>query len=363
MGYEINLGNGEWATGQGGMALTVTDTDTGVKEALLMGCERNSKKTAINKYGKLYEVLPYEPSVTYVDGVGVLNNEPQATYLSRYSNTLTSWNNQGNSIVENGVYENGLKIFDVSMSGANTAINNNTTASLNDVVSWITLVKGVAGETIQVGVYPSNGITHTFNGEWETVEVEGYTLTSNISQFQFNTFSLATARNFSVVSVQVTNTITNQSYLDTQDVTITRLADTGFKTPNISKWSDKDNLSITIDSRVFEDNATSKRISYYINSSDRIIFDFISGVIRVNLFAKGVNIETRDVPCILTDFNSIKVDLFLGTNLTYTLNSDTPVTGNVFTGFTDSLEFLSLTTSGGVGDTYYGQIKGIKITS
>ena len=74
MGYKLELNPEAFArTQQGGCVMTATDTDTGIIEPLILKEGRASARTAINRDGLLYDVLPYEPAMSLKDCVMVLS--------------------------------------------------------------------------------------------------------------------------------------------------------------------------------------------------------------------------------------------------------------------------------------------------
>jgi len=262
MGYEINLGNGEWATGQGGMATTVTDTDTGVKEALLMGCGRNSNKTAVNKDGLLYDVLPYEPSVTYVDGVGVLNNEPQAEQLMPNSGWLggsfpaTGWGASGASAqpYQSNKYSSVFKYNFINSSYMNYPVSvvsgNKYTFScfVEDVVITDQIANIIRAMHSGTKTYYKNGVEVVLTdnveaGNFYSIVLESDTTESQNFRCGLGVTDSSTTSNVSVCMPQVEEGEKRTSFiLSPIGSTYTRFADTGFQTPDISKWIDSSNL-------------------------------------------------------------------------------------------------------------------------
>jgi len=278
---------------QGSCIMTATDTTTGIKEPFALFDGRASGRTAVGRDGLIYDVEPYEPAFTLVDGQMVLSEEPLGENFATYSNSLTNWNNQGNSIIENGVAPNGLKCFDVTMSGSNTAINNSTSLTSGSVVSWFAFVKGNAGETIAVGLYSNNGIVHTFREKKKKIEVNNYTLTQAVSQFQFNTFEGVTAREFKVANIQVEASSVATSYIPTDGGTETRLAATGVKTPDISKWINSEDIVFRVKAAAITNGGGNRRISLNDSTtSNRIgIIYFGAGTeVVLNLFVNSSQI-------------------------------------------------------------------------
>ena len=405
MGYEINLGNGAWATGQGGMAMTVTDTDTGVKEAVLMGCDRNAPKTAVNKDGLLYGVLPYEPSVTYVDGVGVLNNESSATNLIQYSEDFSqsiwiknqvSFGEEINSIIKNkqaqklvegnnigehyisysylsstgfvtfsiyakkgerrflnlaatnvGVFkavfdlENGV-IVDGSNSGANIQELENGWYRC----SFLKNVASTGGVAFKIGVsdsnsIPSGGSTNSYQGNG----VSGVYVTGA----QIEQGSIAT------------------SYIPTNGFTETRLADTGFQTPDISKWIDSESFSFEFSCSLLiegitqivslfnKSNGANNRIEFIFSSATSTIKCYVIG--NGSVYLNNVNITTSLDRALE---NKYRVDLISGV-LYFYINDVLEYTSSGGVVF-DNLGGLALENYNSTSPLY-AHVKNIKIES
>ena len=375
MGYEINLGNGEWATGQGGMAMTVTDTDTGVKEAILMGCDRNSPKTAVNKDGLLYDVLPYEPSVTYVDGVGVLSLEPQAINYISYSNNPTppNWENNGTaSVVLNTDISPDGSLNANTISGAtgvsfrSNNINVNLSGFVNnsDVCSSVWL-KSKGATTVRLIQRRDDGdlVFQDFNitNNWAR-----YYVYRNIGAFTNTQFLIGGSDgDFLFYEAQTEPGVKPTSNIPTNGATATRLADTGFQTPDISKWINSTNFSLKPEQSSFDDGvntyelgvnngsfSTATRLSYVPSIGEIRATISKTGESAINLYANNV---TKD------DFNKTEI-IISGTDAYLVVNDDIVDSGTFFGYSEGDLKFVSFDNGQG-SSVFYGNIKSIKIES
>lgn len=389
MGYEINLGNGEWATGQGGMAMTVTDTDTGVKEALLMGCDRNAVKTEVDKNNVLVDVLSYQPSVTYINGVGVLNTEPQSENLESTS--------------DSGTYGSApsSESFSESPTGDNTAIVPVPSSNSNRYQY-----------TFQGGVYPTNQkITYSwyrkrlstptgaveigdlnFDGQTNLTVIAQEQIESNINGFdRFKTvFNITDGSVSSVIRayfgivVETGNSSVAYwghqlelmeeatSLMRTNGATYTRLADTGFKTPDISKWLDSDDFVLSLNLKTLN-TSTERRISLNANSnSNRIEVTWKTNTtLNLVLSASGVLEANDDIT--ITDSDVFKTYYVIKNGLTISIKQGeendgideaTEVYSRTFASINFSEPISELSFNSLTNDRYfYGHTKTLKLES
>ena len=96
MGYKLELNPEAFArTQQGGCVMTSKDTDTNIIEPFILKDGRASGRTAINRDGLLYDVLPYEPAMSLKDGVMVLSEEPLDEELYGFTEDFSAWNSSG----------------------------------------------------------------------------------------------------------------------------------------------------------------------------------------------------------------------------------------------------------------------------
>ena len=373
----VEYGNGYWRTQQGSSVVVCTD-DNGIKTAVNMGCARNSKKTAINKYGKLYEVLPYEPSVTYVDGVAVLNNEPQQTNYELFSEPTSGGTNVSfESFNWGNGFTNCVRYIDNSVqrdySNSTLTVSNTYTRQfyiiMDDLGEPLPDSNPSSGDlTIFIGanpIPPSNISKKDMgNGIWK---ISGYTSANTTGNSFIRKTTTQSNRGFRVVGLQVKDGITHldDSYIRTNGATYTRLADTGFQTPDISKWVDSKNFTIELTVMQLINNTSSEKISLYASTFENSIeFDFTTTAGQVNITHRNAGSPTG--LCTLTGaalniLNTFRLTVS-GTTMTCSLNGGTEESTSI-TPFDDGeMKVLSLNRAN-VAGTFKGYVKELKIES
>lgn len=387
MGYEINLGNGEWATGQGGMALTVTDTDTGIKDALLMGCERNALKTEVDKDNVLVDVLSYQPSVTYVNGVGYSSQETQAEQLLPNSGWLggafpaTGWASSGASALpyQSNKYSSVFKYNFINRSYMSYPISvvsgNKYTFScfVEDVVITDQIANVIRTMHSGIKTYYKNGVEVVLTdnveaGNFYSIVLESDTTESQSFRCGLGVTNSGTTSNVSVCMPQVEEGSKRTSFmLSPVGATYTRLQDDGFKTPDISKWVNSSSLYFQalvtpslIDNATggheitLNNGSTSDRVRVFFDSTPRMIIAVVAGGVEAISYTFGIS-NVMDEINIEAEIN--------GADITLKVNESTVGSISDFTGFQDDLKFLSFDRGDGVSIFNQGNIKGVKIIS
>ena len=386
MGYEINLGNGEWATGQGGMAMTVTDTDTGVKEAILMGCNRNAPKTAENKDGLLYDVLPYEPSVTYIDGVGVLNNEPQATQLFTYTNFSDVTENSFKYRGDSGLFI-GKNNLNLTSDGSNRETLDKTiladaqstyyysvffessenNINLNQMIVPLSKPAGsVSSFSIDGGKTfgdIGNEIPSFDSNTRIVVKVETSTTSGNIVfRVGVGCISQTIASSISVSSPQIEKDSMTSFIVNESGSTQTRLEDTGFQTPDISKWVDSSSFSFEASIEMTDISSNQISLSDGTSSNKIVLFLFSNSAYGIRGTVNGVDYAvSNNIPADTLSKNNLRFEV-IGNSFKFYLNNIeaySTIMGSSFSA--ESMKYLKLSDSTNTNNVK-ANISYIKIT-
>ena len=399
----VEYGNGYWRTQQGSSVVVCTD-DNGIKTAVNMGCDRNSNKTAVNKDGLLYDVLPYEPSVTYINGVGVLSLEPQSTNLISYSEDLSnaSWVKSGVDVsLSSQVSPSGstnVYLVKESLLDEFHKVNSSLFSTVQgNYYSYSFFVKnnGVNQVSVTSSNFTDLEINSTFDLVNETSTSEkGYSSIERIGDYYrctasglcnltrtqsllFYTNREDIAFPFSYQGNGVSGVFLwglqseiNQiptSYIPTDGFTATRLADTGFKTPDISKWINSESFSFEFSLQLVKEQVT--QVISLANSGDgynnriELVFSVGEDIVAITAIGSGSFIENNATVTSTLDrsvmsdykinFNNGIITVYIDNSLMFTSSNSGVLQG------LDKL-FLSsfLNTS-----PLFANVKNIKITS
>jgi len=403
----VEYGNGYWRTQQGSSVVVCTD-DNGIKTAVNMGCDRNSNKTAVNKDGLLYDVLPYEPSVTYINGVGVLNNEKQETNYIAFSEDFTNpiWFASGsrvtvssNQTISPDGSQNADAIMEVAVTGAGKTLQTNTAVSngfVDDYMffkklnrPWIRFLMSdlTTGDLrvdfnfdTQQTIFNSSGswtdtnvmIEEYVNG-WFRVRLNGNKaagteVTCTVQMLDDSGSDNYTGDVTKGVYVWGAETGDNEgSYIRTNGAAYTRLKDEGFTTPDLRKWINSLGGRFSVTAKAHNELESTLRIASVsdgtLNNRIELQFRPDTNIILARLRSSN-STDLPDITFAVNDLSS-QHEYALEWSTTqvslYIDDLETPVETKVFNGgfLVDSLKYIKL--SDPVGNADF-QVKNIKTT-
>jgi hypothetical protein len=197
---------------------------------------RNCEATYIDKDGVRQTAQPNEPRYDWSSGSPVLLREEQSTNLIINSEdfTQTSWGKSGITITpsygNSPLGENTSHL--ISIDRENRILQSNKINHiLNEYYSGSVLIKGNAGETINIRVGSTEQLI-TLNGIWQLVKIENKIYNNSaIDYFNLNTFGGSTARVFELAYCHLEQNSKSTTYIKTESSTVTRLADIIETTP------------------------------------------------------------------------------------------------------------------------------------
>lgn len=358
MGYTIEFGNGIFPTSQGSMAGTITDNDTGKVFNTALFCGRNSEKTGGTREGLLYTAKVFEPAINYIDGVAGLVTEPQRENLSEYANRFTSWSDSGRLIVteSDSQYEGNtvFRVDDALTTGSHRLFDNQSATQINSGDKFVATTKAKKGERFIFSVVLRNSaesvVTNevVFDLDSLTVTGAGYIEEDNDGYYKCVSNLTATTTDTGYSWVYVRDSNGDSSYtgvsgygfwlktfqlekgdmptslIITNGSTQTRLADTGFKTIDVSKWINESSFSLEVDlKRAFytgidsrltlSDETTNNRVSlrFYDDSGSYKINPLVTsnGVAISNTFDTYDYDENRNIVKVVYTDTSLNVYL------------------------------------------------------
>jgi hypothetical protein len=224
MANTLKFGNGQWAT-KVGSTLAYND-ENGNFKPLPFNFTRSTSATRVNKDGLIEVVTNNKPRIDFLnDSNGALLLEPSRTNYVLLSNDFSGLS--GGFVTPNyGTSPQGLSVSRVLFTAANQVLGGTTSLSTGVVCNFSAYVKGVQGELIRFAAGGAD-VSHTFSGEWERLSGSK---TSVNNSWNFNTYGIATARDFLICGAQLELGSYATSYIPTQGATATRVADACSKT-------------------------------------------------------------------------------------------------------------------------------------
>lgn len=289
MGNIIRYGNSGIAkfgrSGNEGRTLAFYLNDSGTWEAIPFSHIRGSNAFEENN-GVLTEV---GIDVPRFQG-GKYFTEGESENLEVDNTDLSSWTSGTQYVTSDFApsYIDGRLADRVLFTSANQDLYDYTNGFIGDNHSYSTVIKGIAGETIQLGL-SGYVFVHTFTGGWDKVKSENKTTTSLL--ISFNNFGGATARDFLVSYVQVEKSSVSTSFTPT-----TRQADTGIQSlVDLSEQINSEALTFEIgkaflnnsfrtgDTNNVSDNTTSNKVEVYKSTTtdNEVSFNVVRGGVSV----------------------------------------------------------------------------------
>ncbi len=298
---------------QGSCIMTATDTTTGIKEPFALFDGRASGRTAVGRDGLIYDVLPYEPAFTLVDGKMVLSEEPLATNLIQYSYDFSQWGNSfsgtGDAVVitPNATTSpkglNDAYRLDFNLNGGNTSSDSSLLSLSYNATNGQELTTSVWVKSADSNEYlialdsdsqQSNIITVT--NEWQRLDTTrvGANTGSRTAKIGLRgSFGTSDNATVFVYESQLEEGNIATSNISTNGATETRLAATGVKTPDISKWINSEDIVFRVKAAAITNGGGNRRISLNDSTtSNRIgIIYFGAGTeVVLNLFVNSSQI-------------------------------------------------------------------------
>ncbi len=264
MGYTIEFGNGIFPTSQGSMAGTITDNDTGKVFNTALFCGRNSEKTGTTREGLLYTAKVFEPAITHINGVANLSNEPLGEQLFKNSglegtgsiptNWIANGALEGTCVPMQSVVFPSVQSWRFDVSNGGQRLHQSVPYTNGDKGIYSVYVEDFGGDPIAVSnvltvatratnlVFKMNGVIIDQTDFITETGIYSVSFDCTETGIVFSNFGLRNLTGTSNVTLSLPQSETGDKrtsfILSPINATQTRLADTGFKTPNISKWID-----------------------------------------------------------------------------------------------------------------------------
>lgn len=315
--YKVQIGGGNWLTNQGGLVGTATDLDTGVIELFNLGCGRSSIKKGVNKNGLFYDVKTNEPSIAYDGGKSYLRCEKSSTNLLTKSNSLNDakWQKSGLVTVEEAAAyspsgkKDAWKVSNATGTGvsANTLSIGTSGLTSSEEYSSVLYVKSAGATTCKMIMRDGNtGVTEEVvvdltDGKWHGEPIT-QTLGASSTIFQFALGE--TDGDVYVWNVQMEQGDVVTSPIVTDASTVTRLADTGLATPNISRFINSKEFVMVVKAKTqnisqtrnisLSDGTSNNRLNFQFgnNALGRVDSQLIvGGVAQDQFFKTGLDLS------------------------------------------------------------------------
>lgn len=390
MSYEIELNPQNFArTQQGGCVMTVKDTDTNILEPIILTDGRASGRTAVGRDGLIYDVLPYEPAMSLVNGTMALSLEPLGETLFTYTNfsdvTESSFKYRGDSGLFIG--KNNLNFIS---DGSNREVLEKTIAadaqstyyysvffeeSSNNINlnQMITPLSTPSGSTISYSIDGGNTFGNIGNdipsidaNTRVVAKVVTSTTSGNIVfRLGVGCTSQTIASSISVSSPQIEKDNLTSFIVNETGGTGARLGATGAQTPDMSKWINSESFTFDLDVSALEDGGSDRRITLYGDTLDdraSIMYNATAGVFYAIVKASGVSLIEKVIATGLNQTVKRNISFSFSSGLV-TISIDGQEYDR-FEGFFNmgQLKFLQLA-SGAETNIMYGNIFSLKITS
>ena len=388
MGYKLELNPEAFArTQQGGCVMTAKDTDTNIIEPLILKEGRAGVRTAINRDGLLYDVLPYEPAMSLKNGVMGLSEEPLGENYVKWSNDLDSWTKGSTGTGSNPAitqgYSDSIRLgytadrVQMSLNGG-TTMSDSSKITADSGGTFLTscsnsmYVKSTDGSEQTFFVRSGSDIgTRTVSGsDWIFIDFKS-TSSSNYFEFGIRGSSFGGSLNSDSIDLIVCEAqreegVVATSRILTNGATGVRLGATGVNTPDISKWVDSKAFSFEVVISALANDGTNREISLSDGTNNNTIairYTSVSNQIQVVWNRIGYSdISMQYVLTNATEFNKVRATV-TGNQLYFDVNESEYTDNREIVPFDDNQITVLKTRRGGAGRDYYGEIKNITIKS
>ena len=327
----------------------------------------------------------------YVDGVGVLNNEPQATNLFLFSEDFTGsgWSNQRGTIAKDSsnpsiqagknstkwqlTSETGVKYLRVGAS--RTGEHTFSIYVKKGNYRYIGLLNTNSAKTVldfdtgNIVIGSSYSEVESLSGGWFRISLK-YTWSGsfNYSGIYFTDetgvdLTISTGNEyFYIDAAQMQTGDKADSYIVTNGATSTRLADTGFQTPDISKWINKDEFNIDVVIK-FKSISNNQEITLGSSSGNRLRIQLRpSGQLFVFFYANGTQVIQLSSNINLNEEYNIRVKSKSGDSKLY-INDNLQDSSSVSFVYSEHLKHLLLSDISGSVSDIEAIVKQIEIKS
>lgn len=316
MGYKLELNPEAFArTQQGGCVMTATDTDTNIIEPLILKEGRASGRTAINRDGLLYDVLPYEPAMSLKDGVMVLSNEPLGETLIFNSgwkggDTPTNWSVgfAGGSRVSSLINES-LDAYALTFSVSNdrntiyrlinyvSGTTYNASVEVGSVTGGLTIRDCIYHNATGTRTYYKNGILANDTDIVESGNIYSAVLEATATASQQIRLGAGAVGNATGTIVMYypqleEGTVRTSFIISPIGATAVRLGATGVVTPNISKYINGSDFTFEISFYYESQSSLIRRFTLSDGTSSnrvRITSNSNAGSLSVNFDINGTS--------------------------------------------------------------------------
>lgn len=366
-----------------------TEESTPVYNGFRMNWQRDSEKT-YQKDGILKTAGINYPTVQEINGVKSINTEPQAENLfknSGFAGELTPPQDWAGSLVGkkvvDSIYGDLVKAIEFDVSAGQNYIQQEVSLLAGSKYCLSVKIESFDGVTNIQNIMNIYGLTGTETYFEDNIEIpfskaiesgKMYKLVADVTSDSLSamvrlgsgTTSSAPAKVvFSSPQIKLGENITS-FILSPIGSTATRLADTGIKSDDLSRWIKRGDFSIEIDvKRPFYFDLDSRITLSDNTSNNRVSFRFWqrAGVYRFNPLITSNNVAVTNSNTEFTfneDRNKLRID-YTDTNVKVYMNNSELADIN-HNNTMQTLKTISLSTSSGT-QVYIGDLFEIKITS